>query len=422
MNSIAIIGTQWGDEGKGKITDSLGAKCDFVVRFQGGNNAGHTIIAKGKKTVLHLIPSGILHPQCVSIIAHGVVLDPQAFSQELEVIQKQIKITPERLKISSNCSVITTYHKLLDGLRESQGPIKIGTTRKGIGPAYEDKIARKGIKLKDLLQRDVLQSKLKQNLIEKKVLFNHLYKASYPSLEEEGERLFQLGKVLGPFLTDTFSLIDSAIKQKKKILFEGAQGFLLDIDYGSYPFVTSSNTSIGGIYTGAGIPGSQIEEVLGVTKAYSTRVGQGPFPTELQGDLGKEIQEKGHEIGATTGRRRRCGWIDLPLLKYTVKASNLTSIALTKVDVLSGISPLKVCNSYKYKGQILTCATPGIDLNEAQPLYKEYPSFQDTFEDGKISHELAHYIASIEDFIGIPVGVLSFGPGRDQIKFIKNYF
>ena len=422
MNSMAIIGAQWGDEGKGKITDSLGAKCDFVVRFQGGNNAGHTIITEGKKIVLHLIPSGILHPKCVSIIGHGVVLDPQAFSKELEIIQQKIEITPKRLNISSNCSVITAYHRLLDNLRESQGPMKIGTTRKGIGPAYENKIARKGIRLKDLLQRDVLQSKLEQDLIEKKVLFDHLYKTSYPSPEEEGERLYQLGKILAPFLTDTFSLIDSAIKQRKKILFEGAQGILLDIDYGSYPFVTSSNTSLGGIYTGAGLPGSQIEEVLGVAKAYSTRVGQGPFPTELIGGVGEEIQKKGHEIGATTGRKRRCGWLDLPLLKYTVKASNLTSIALTKVDVLSSIHPLKVCNSYKYRGQIISCATPDIDLNKVQPLYKEHPSFQDTFKDGKISDELANYIAFIENFIEIPVGVLSFGPGREQIKFIKNYF
>ena len=358
MNSMAIIGAQWGDEGKGKITDSLGAKCDFVVRFQGGNNAGHTIVVQEKKIVLHLIPSGVLHPQCTSIIGHGVVLDPEAFVKELQTIREAITVTPERLKISSNCSIITTYNKLLDQLRESKGPVKIGTTGKGIGPAYEDKVSRKGIKLKDLLNREVLEQKLYQNLIEKKVLFDHLYKTSYPSIAEEAIRLYQLGEKLRPFMADTFSLMESVLTEGKKVLFEGAQGILLDIDYGSYPFVTSSNTSIGGIYTGVGLPGSCVEEVLGIAKAYTTRVGEGPFPTELRDAMGELIQQKGHEFGATTGRQRRCGWIDLPLLKYTVKASNLTSLALTKIDVLSGVEPLKVCYGYKYEGQTFTCFSP----------------------------------------------------------------
>ncbi|MCY4644365.1 MAG: adenylosuccinate synthase [Bacteriovoracales bacterium] len=424
-SSMAIIGAQWGDEGKGKIVDYLAAKCDYVVRFQGGNNAGHTIVIEGKKIVLHLIPSGILHPRCVSVIGHGVVFDPQAFVEELNdtesAIGQSLGRFQDRLRISSNCPVITSYNKLLDTLRESQGPIKIGTTGKGIGPAYEDKISRKGIKLKDLLDRDILKEKLKQNLVEKIPLFEHLYGVSYPAVSDEVERLYGLGKILRPFLSDAFSLIDEALKNGKRVLFEGAQGILLDIDYGSYPFVTSSNTSIGGIYTGAISPGRPVEEVLGIAKAYTTRVGEGPFPTELTCAMGDLIQQKGHEFGATTGRRRRCGWLDLPLLKYTVKASNLTSLALTKLDVLSGMDTLKICHGHEYRGKTLTCSTPEIDLNKAKPLYKDCRPFRDTFEGDTLSDELKSYIATIEDFVGIPVGIIGFGPGRDQIRFMRDY-
>lgn len=422
MKSLAIIGAQWGDEGKGKITDLLGSKCDYVVRYQGGNNAGHTIIVDGKKTVLHLIPSGILHDNCVSVIGHGLVLDPEAFKTELEEVQSVISVTPEKLKISMNCSVITYYNKLLDGQRESKGPVKIGTTGKGIGPAYEDKVSRRGIKVKDLFDYDKLVKKLEMNIIEKRVLFSQYYDVQFPSPVEEAKRLFELGKLIQPFTCDTFLLLDQAHSKGKKILFEGAQGILLDIDYGSYPFVTSSNTSIGGIYTGAGVPGKTVEEVLGITKAYTTRVGEGPFPTELDCEMGEELQQKGHEFGATTGRRRRCGWIDLPLLKYTVKASNLTSIALTKVDVLSGLKELKVCTGYKYEGQEITCSSPDIDLERAEPIYKECKVFHDNFETDEFSSEFKEYIQTIEEFVGVPVGMISHGPDRKQIRFMKDYF
>ena len=311
----------------------------------------------------------------------------------------------------------------MDGQREGQGPIKIGTTRKGIGPTYEDKISRQGIKLKDLLDESVLRKKLEQSLVEKRVLFEHLYKIPYPSVAEEAERLCQLGEQLRPFLSDTFSLIGAAANEGKKILFEGAQGILLDVDYGSYPFVTSSHTSIGGVYTGAGVPGGRVEEALGIVKAYTTRVGNGPFPTELDCSIGKLLQQKGHEFGATTGRQRRCGWLDLPLLKYTVKASNLTSIALTKVDVLAGMDSLKVCYAYKYRGETLSCSSPHLDLYEVEPLYEDFAPFADIFcEGGELSRELQKYISHIEDFIGVPVGVLSFGPDREQIRFLKEYF
>ncbi len=423
MQSMAIIGSQWGDEGKGKITDLLGQKCDLVVRYQGGNNAGHTIIVGDKKTVLHLIPSGILHDHCISLIGHGVVLDPRAFLTELKTITDAgVKVTPERLKISENCSVITFYNRLLDGQREAKGPIKIGTTGKGIGPAYEDKTSRKGLKLKDLLNKETLIQKLSANMIEKEILFKHLYQVEYPSIEQEANELFELGQEIKPFLCDTFLHIDEAIKNNKKVLYEGAQGVLLDIDYGSYPYVTSSNTSAGGIYTGAGTPGKNIDEILGITKAYTTRVGEGPFPTELFDELGERIQTIGGEFGATTGRKRRCGWLDLPLLRYSVKASNMTSIALTKLDILSGLETLKVCYAYQYQGKTIDCASPGIDLEQVTPLYKELRPFQDDFNDDQLSPELQEYIQTIEEFIGIKIGILAHGPERSEIKFRKDYF
>lgn len=423
MKSLAIIGSQWGDEGKGKITDLLGAKCDLVVRYQGGNNAGHTIIVGDKKIVLHLIPSGILHDHCTSVVGHGVVFDPRAFKDELQHLKdNSVTVSSERLRISENCSVITMYNKLLDGGRESQGPTKIGTTGKGIGPAYEDKTSRRGLKLKDLLDKNILVRKLKENMLEKEILFKHLYDIDYPSVEQEAEELFELGKLVAPYLCDTFSLIDRSLSAGKNILFEGAQGVLLDIDYGSYPFVTSSNTSAGGIYTGAGMPSGQVEEVLGITKAYTTRVGEGPFPTELFTELGERIQTIGGEFGATTGRKRRCGWLDLPLLKYAAKASNITSIALTKLDILSGLEELKVCTHYRYKDQEIDCAYPGIDMSTVEPIYKDLKPFADDFSTDEQSEELKTYIRLIEETVGVPIGILAYGPERSEIKFLKDYF
>lgn len=422
MKSLAIIGSQWGDEGKGKITDLLGQKCDVVVRFQGGNNAGHTIIVEDKKIVLHLIPSGILHDHCTSVIGHGVVFDPEAFRVELaNVIENDIKVNPTKLKISGNAAVITMYNKILDAQRESKGPIKIGTTGKGIGPAYEDKISRRGIKLKDLLDKNELIKKLTHNFSEKEFLLKNMYQAEYPTIEEEANRLFELGKIVAPFMCDTFSFLDHAVKDNKNILFEGAQGILLDIDYGSYPYVTSSSTSYGGIFTGAGMPSGKVDEVLGITKAYTTRVGEGPFPTELFTEVGEFIQKKGGEFGATTGRKRRCGWLDLPLLKYAVKASSLTSIALTKVDILSGMDELKVCKSYMYNGEEIRCAYPGIDLSKVEPIFTDLKPFEDDFK-GEPSQNLKDYIELIEKELEIPISILAFGPERSEIAFRKEFF
>lgn len=423
MQSLAIIGSQWGDEGKGKITDIIGQKSDLVVRYQGGNNAGHTIIVDGKKVVLHLIPSGILHSHCTSVIGHGVVFDPSAFIEELKTVEDGgVEVSSDRLRISENCTVITPYNRLLDGIRESKSDLKIGTTGKGIGPSYEDKVSRKAIKVKDLLNRELLETKLKENIKEKVILFEHLYNVAYPEVSQVAEELFEYGKTIAPFICDTFSLIDNAIKENKNILYEGAQGVLLDIDYGSYPYVTSSNTSVGGIYTGAGIPGGHVQEVLGITKAYTTRVGEGPFPTELFGELGRDIQIKGNEIGATTGRNRRCGWLDLPLLKYSVKASNITSIALTKLDILTQLETLNVCYAYEYEGKEIDCAYPGIDLSKVKPLYRELNVFDDEFKGEELSSNLKNYISIIEEFVGVPVGIVTYGPDRKEVMFLKKYF
>lgn len=423
MQSLAIIGSQWGDEGKGKITDLLSLKSDLVVRYQGGNNAGHTIIVDGKKTVLHLIPSGILHDHTLSVIGHGVVFDPVAFMEELNKVQDSgITVNPQKLIISGHCTVITPYNKILDAARETSGPVKIGTTGKGIGPAYEDKVSRKAIKLYDLLDENKLLKKLEENLIEKKVLFENLYQAEFPEPKAVVKELCEIGKQLKGYIGDTFNVIDNALEAKKKILFEGAQGVLLDIDYGSYPYVTSSNTSFGGIYTGAGIPGNHIDEVLGITKAYTTRVGSGPFPCELDDLIGEKIQTKGNEFGATTGRKRRCGWLDLPLLKYTVKASNISSIALTKLDVLSNLEQLKICTGYKLNGQEIHCAYPGLDLEQVTPIYEELTPFTDDFSSPNLSKELNSYIQKIEEYVGVKVGVLAYGPERSEIQFRKEYF
>lgn len=423
MKTVAIIGAQWGDEGKGKITDTLATKAKLVVRYQGGNNAGHTIWVNGKKTVLHLIPSGILHPHCLSVIGHGVVLEPEAFLQELSEVQAaSVSVTPKNLAISSNVSIITAYHKLIDGLRESGSGTKIGTTKRGIGPCYEDKFSRRGIKACDLFNLKNLEEKLEEQILEKRTVFENLYKSPFPSPRQEAERLFELGKKLAPYLCDTFSLIHQAYEKGDEIMFEGAQGVLLDIDYGSYPYVTSSSTALHGIYSGAGLVGKTVDEVIGIAKAYTTRVGTGPFPTEDFTPIGEFIQKKGNEFGATTGRRRRCGWIDLPLLKYATRASGLTTIALTKLDVLSGLDQLKVCTGYKYIGKTLTEAYPGLDLSQVTPLYEELPPFQDNFQDGRLSPQLEQYIEKIEKGIGIPVGIMAFGPERSQIQFRRKIF
>jgi adenylosuccinate synthase len=421
MQTAAIIGAQWGDEGKGKITDLLAEKSQLVVRYQGGHNAGHTIWVNGQKTVLHVIPSGVLHPQCLSVIGHGVVLEPENFLFELKRLKAVTQVSPQNLKLSESATIITQYHRLLDSARESQGPEKIGTTGKGIGPAYEDKISRRGVKVKDLFDKDILIRRLSSGFAEKAMLFKHLYQMDCPRLEEEVERLYKLGQELKDYVCDTFSLIDNALHQGQKILYEGAQGILLDIDYGTYPYVTSSSTAAAGIFTGAGIPQHPLEQVIGVAKAYTTRVGEGPFPTELFDEIGTRIQTTGKEFGATTGRKRRCGWLDLPLLKYAAKCSQLTSLAITKLDILSGLPELKICYAYEINGKTISCAYPGINLYHAKPLYRDFTPFQDDFS-GKNSAALEQYLSFIQEELRLPISIYAFGPDRQQVVMKQNIF
>lgn len=417
-NTVALVGAQWGDEGKGKITDYLSEKADVVVRFQGGNNAGHTIYLNEKKIVLHQIPSGILHPHCVCIVGHGVVFSPDDFLEELAEVKANVPhFAQEKLMISNYASVITKYHKLLDKAREGKSSGKIGTTCKGIGPCYEDKISRRGLKVIDLLDKETLIKKLKLSMEEKGLLFKELYSQEVPTIEEEADRLFNLGQEIKPYLADTFTYI-SELPETKKVLFEGAQGILLDIEYGSYPYVTSSNTTVSGVYSGVGFGEKrQLNNSIGVAKAYLTRVGEGPMPTEIREKIGDIIQEKGKEFGATTGRRRRCGWLDLPLLKYAIKVSRLNSIALTKIDILSNLSELKLCVGYKIGNQTYKQAFPGIDLAQVEPVFKSFDPFQDEEinDYSKVSGELKTYLDFIEDYLEVPLSILSFGPNREQV-------
>lgn len=422
MKTLAIIGAQWGDEGKGKITDMLAKKSDLVVRYQGGNNAGHTIWVNGTKVVLHLVPSGILHPHCLSLIGHGVVLEPEAFMKEVNEVRQHIPVTGKNLMVSENTAVITSWHKLIDAAREQKGPVKIGTTGKGIGPAYEDKIGRRGLRVRDLLDRDRLLKRLHETADEKIFLLEKKYGVTAPTIESEAARLFELGQQLKEFVGDGYTTLQNALALGKKVLYEGAQGALLDIDYGTYPFVTSSNTTAAGVHTGAGTASGRIDEVLGITKAYTTRVGEGPFPTELFDDVGAYIQKTGNEVGATTGRVRRCGWLDLPLMRYSIQCSGLTSLALTKLDILSGMKVLRVCYAYEYQGKVVKTAEQGMDLSKVKPLFKDLSPFSDDFKSATLSPELNAYLELIEKELKIPVGIAAYGPDREQIKFRKDYF
>ncbi|MFP5491838.1 MAG: adenylosuccinate synthase [Bacteriovoracia bacterium] len=422
MQTLAIIGAQWGDEGKGKITDLLSKKADLVVRYQGGNNAGHTIWVNGTKIVLHLVPSGILHPHCLSVVGHGVVLEPEAFLKEIQNVRAHIPVTGKNLLVSENTAVITSWHKLIDAAREGQGPVKIGTTGKGIGPSYEDKIGRRGVRVKDLLNKDQLHKRLKETSDEKIFLLEKKYGITAPTVEAETERLYALGQEMKEFIGDAFGILQDALAKGKKVLYEGAQGALLDVDYGTYPYVTSSSTTVAGVHTGAGTNKGVVNEVLGICKAYTTRVGEGPFPTELFDEVGAYIQKTGSEFGATTGRVRRCGWLDLPLLRYAIQCSSLTSLALTKLDILSGMTVLKVCEAYEYEGQKFTTARPGMDLAKVKPIYRDLKPFTDDFKGETLSPELNAYMELIEKELKIPVGIAAFGPDREQIKFRKDYF
>tara|TARA_B100000989_G_scaffold163311_2_gene122008 strand:- start:1807 stop:3045 length:1239 start_codon:yes stop_codon:yes gene_type:complete len=407
-NSIAILGAQWGDEGKGKIVDLLTEKCDAVVRFQGGHNAGHTLVVDGKTTILHLIPSGILHNNVKCIIGNGVVLSLDALTEEIEVLKKKNICVENKLLLSNACPLILPIHIELDKAREiKKGKSKIGTTGRGIGPAYEDKISRRGVRLGDLSDPVSLLNNLEELLDYHNFILKNFYKSSVFHKNEVYENLLLHYEKYSKFIIDVPRYIDLALQENKKIVFEGAQGALLDIDHGTYPFVTSSNTTVGGIFTGSGVSPKKLNYILAIVKAYTTRVGSGPFMTELFDNNGKQLAEIGHELGATTGRERRCGWIDLVALRRSVIINGFTGICLTKIDVLDQFKEIKACVDYKNN----------------KPVYENFEGWMTDISKIKDYDELPEkvkiYINAIQDYLGIPIDIISNGPGRDQNIFIN---
>lgn len=421
MADIIVIGAQWGDEGKGKIVDMLSARSQVIVRFQGGANAGHTIKVGNQEVILHLIPSGILWPGALCLIGNGVVLDPEVFLEEVDTLKaKGIDVSPERLAISPKAHLILPYHKALDKAREAKrAGKKIGTTGRGIGPAYEDKAARIGLRAGDLARPDLVRAKISHALLEKNALLTQLYKYDAFDADKVASDLLALSPRLLPYIRDIDSLIHNAIAQDENILFEGAQGVHLDIDHGTYPYVTSSNTVSAGACCGTGISPADIDEVIGVTKAYTTRVGSGPFPTELEDDAGSYLRARGHEFGATTGRPRRCGWFDAVIVRESVRLNGLSKLALTKLDVLQNLPRLEICVAYDLDGKKLYYPPQNEgEMERVKPIYETMPGFEDDisgcakFED--LPEEARKYVEKIEKLTGVPAGYISVGPKRDQ--------
>jgi adenylosuccinate synthase len=422
MSNKIVVGAQWGDEGKGKITDMLAKTADLVVRYGGGNNAGHTVIVGDEKFELHLIPSGILYEDKKSILGNGVVIDPEAMVEEMEGLEER-GISLANLYISETAHAIMPYHRMLDGLEEKRkGDSKIGTTGKGIGPCYTDKTARRGIRIADLLDEGRFRAKLEKALDYYNVLLEKVYEAKTFKADEIIKQYQSYIEKLRPYVTNTSLLLNEAHQKNKKIFFEGAQGTLLDIDYGTYPFVTSSNPTAGGVCTGTGMGPTTIDDVIGVTKAYLTRVGSGPFPTELDNEWGEYLRDKGHEFGVTTGRPRRCGWLDIPILKHAVRVNGLTEIALSKIDVLSGLDEIKVCTAYQHGEEVVEEFPPYLE-NEIpyEPIYEKWPGWDEDITEIKDYEQLPEnakkYIARIEELIGVPAKIISVGPGRSQAIF-----
>ena len=426
MSAFIVLGAQWGDEGKGKMTDYLAEDADVVVRFQGGNNAGHTVEVGDKQYKLHLIPSGILYDDKVNVIGNGVVVDPKALFEEIEYLEGVgVKVTPEKLMISDRAQLIMPYHKTLDRLKEkARGKNDIGTTGKGIGPCYTDKFERCGIRVCDLMHPEVFEEKLRENMEAKNLYITKVLGGEAENFEETLKMYLEFGKKLKPFVKDTSVKVYDSIKEDKNVLFEGAQGMLLDIDYGTYPYVTSSNTTAGGVVSGSGVGPTMITNAVGIAKAYTTRVGKGPFPTELLDETGNWIREKGHEYGVTTGRSRRCGWLDLVILKTTVRVSGLTSLAVTKIDTLAGLDKIKVCVGYEFNGEVMDYFPASLeDLAECKPVYEEFDGWDESVADARSYEELPEnakkYIERIEEFTGTRISIVSVGPKRDQTMRVK---
>ncbi len=429
MPNLVVVGTQWGDEGKGKIVDLLTEQAQMVVRYQGGNNAGHTLVVGGEKFIFHLIPSGILHPGTQCLIGNGVVLDPGVLLEEIDrLTARGYPVGPENLKVSERAQVIMPYHQALDLAREeAKGAAKLGTTGRGIGPCYEDKVARRGIRVADLLDAQELQTKLSEILPEKNFYLEKFLEAGPVNLEEIFPAYLEMGERLRPLVANVSMLLEAASREGKNIVFEGAQGTLLDIDHGTYPYVTSSNPVAGGACTGAGVGPGQLHRVLGIVKAYTTRVGGGPFPTECLDQVGEHLQEQGVEFGSTTGRRRRCGWLDGVVLREAARLNGLTGMALTKLDVLTGLDPVKICVAYDLAGvrRETVPATLG-ELTRCRPIFQELPGWTEDIRGVRRYQDLPaatqNYLTRVAELVGVPVQIVSVGADREATIVLQNPF
>jgi len=429
MSCVIVVGTQWGDEGKGKVVDLLTQHADVVVRFQGGNNAGHTLVVGKDRFILHLIPSGILHPEKVCLIGNGVVVDLEVLHKEITALRERgLQVGPGNLGLSEKAHLILPYHRHLDIARETaKGAASLGTTGRGIGPCYEDKVARNGLRVIDLMDEEVFKHKVETNLKEKNFLFEHFLKVSPLNPRDILDTYRPLADFIRPYVTNVSLRIDQAFQEKKKVLFEGAQGTHLDIDHGTYPYVTSSNPLAGSVCTGAGLGPLKIKSVLGITKAYTTRVGGGPFPTELFDELGEALREKGGEYGATTGRPRRCGWLDAVVLKDSVRLNSLSHLAVTKLDVLTGFKTLKICTGYTWQGRVFDHVPAQLQvLENCQPLYEEWEGWSESLRGIHKKEDLPpqtqNYLKRIEALAQVPIGIISVGPERDETLHLSNPF
>ncbi|TJY41727.1 adenylosuccinate synthase [Cohnella pontilimi] len=427
MSTVVVVGTQWGDEGKGKITDFLAEKADVVARYQGGNNAGHTILIQGKKYKLTMIPSGIFNENKLCVIGNGMVINPAALVEEIQYIHDN-GFSTDNLKISDRAHVIMPYHLVLDALEEDRkADNKIGTTRKGIGPAYMDKAARNGIRIADLMVAEEFTEKARRLIAEKNQMIAQMYGGEPLDAESIIGEYLSLAEKLRPYVTDTSVVLNDAIDEGKKVLFEGAQGVMLDIDQGTYPYVTSSNPSAGGVCIGAGVGPSKIEQVIGVAKAYTTRVGDGPFPTELHGDLATWIRDRGHEYGTVTGRPRRVGWFDSVVVRHARRVSGITGLSLNSLDVLTGLETVKICTAYRYRGELMQHYPANLKiLAECEAVYEELPGWSEDISGVKKLEDLPantrRYVERVCELTGIPIAIFSVGRNREQTNQVAEIY
>ena len=425
MSSVVVVGTQWGDEGKGKITDFLSENAEVIARYQGGDNAGHTIVIEGTKYKLHLIPSGIFYPEKISVIGNGVVVNPKSLVKELAYLH-DAGITTDNLRISDRAHVILPYHIKLDQLQEdAKGDNKIGTTIKGIGPAYMDKAARVGIRIADLLDKEIFAERLKTNLEQKNREFTKIYEVDPIAFDDIFEEYYDYGQQIKKYVTDTSVILNDALDAGKRVLFEGAQGVMLDIDQGTYPYVTSSNPVAGGVTIGSGVGPSKISKVVGVCKAYTSRVGDGPFPTELNDEIGHQIREVGHEYGTTTGRPRRVGWFDSVVMRHSRRVSGLTNLSLNSIDVLTGLDEVKICVAYDLDGERIDYYPASLEtLQRCTPIYETLPGWSEDITGVRHLDELPEtakkYVRRVSELVGVKISTFSVGPGRDQTNVLES--